>query len=262
MTNSSHPQGAPLAELVAALDNELEIDRFACDSSHNGLQVECSNKPIRRIVCGVDASLTLIARAIAAEADLIVVHHGLSWGDSLKRITGLNYRHLALLFEHDIALWAAHLPLDAHLTLGNNAQLAQALQLQQVTPFGRYSGIEIGIKGGLAQPQSREAFAALLEEELCNRVTVMPFGPAMIRSVGIISGGAATEVEQAAAEGLDAYLSGEATLLGYNLAEQLGCNAFFGGHYATERYGVAALAEWLSERFPVAASLVDLEIVY
>ena len=248
-----------LATLVAALDSHLCIDAFR-DSSNNGLQVACSDKPIRRVCCGVDASLAFFEAAAAQGADLVVCHHGLSWNDSLKYITGLNYRQIACLIENDMALWACHLPLDAHATLGNNFGLARALGLRALKPFGDYHGTMIGCRGTLPRALNVDAFRKRLADELRTDIRVLPFGRSTIRTVGVVSGGAAAEVEQAASAGLDAYVSGEPTLQGYNLAEQLAVNAFFGGHYATERYGVQAVGEWLTQRFKLAATFIDLHL--
>jgi dinuclear metal center YbgI/SA1388 family protein len=250
-----------LAKLVAALDAEMHSDGFQ-DESNNGLQVACGDKPIRKVCCGVDASLACFEAAAAQGADLAICHHGISWGDSLKRITGLNYRQVAFLIHHDMALWACHLPLDAHATLGNNAGLAKALGLRNRKPFGRYHGVSIGFAGTLPRPLSRDAFQRLLTRKIQSDVRSMPFGRAVIRTVGIVSGGAAEAVAQAAEARLDAYVSGEATLQGYNLAEQLGINAFFCGHYATERFGVQAVGSWIERHFGIPASFIDLQLPY
>lgn len=259
---TSSPPSLPLATLVALLDAELRLDLFPQDDSHNGLQVACSDKPIRRICCGVDASLPFFEAAAAWGADLLICHHGLSWGSSLKRITGLNYRQLEFLIRHDLALWACHLPLDAHARLGNNAQLAQALKLRRLQPFGVYRGTPIGFAGELARPMSFDNFADRLQQELGRKVASYQFGSALIRSVGIVSGGAADSVSEAAARGLDAFVTGEPSLVGYNLSQQLGVNSFYGGHYATERYGVAAIGKWLQESHGLTTTFIDLNLPF
>ncbi|MDD5706793.1 MAG: Nif3-like dinuclear metal center hexameric protein [Kiritimatiellae bacterium] len=250
-----------LERVVAELDSALRIADFR-DDSHNGLQVTNRTGSVTRVCCGVDASLPFFEKAAAQGADLLICHHGLSWGDSLKRITGLNYRLLAFLIEHGMALWACHLPLDAHPVLGNNACICHALGLRERRPFGDYHGQTIGFHGHLPRPLSRAAFAARLRDSVSPRLRVMPFGPDRIRTVGVISGGAAAEIAQAATAGLDAYVSGETTLHGYNLAQQLGVNAFFGGHYATEHFGVQAVGAWLQRRFQVPATFVNLDIPF
>ena len=256
------PKSPPrLDAIVAALDAELRLDQFQ-DASHNGLQVACSDKPVRRICCGVDASLPFFEAAARQGADLVVCHHGLSWGDSLRRITGLAYRQIGFLIRQDMALWACHLPLDAHPRLGNNACLARALGLRGLIPFGTYHGMTIGCRGTLPRPLDTGAFEARLQGILPGGLRSLAFGRPTIRTVGIISGGAAAEVEQAAASGLDAYITGEPTLQGYNLARQLGINAFFGGHYATESRGVQAVGSWITGRFNIPSTFIDLAIPY
>ncbi len=250
-----------LDKVVAALDAEMRLKDFT-DSSHNGLQVANRRGRVTRVCCGVDASLPFFEQAAAQEADLLICHHGLSWGDSLARLTGLAFRQVSFLIDHGMALYGCHLPLDAHPTLGNNARICRALGLTKRRPFGDYHGQFIGFSGCLPHPLRRDAFAALLRRKLAPRLQVMPFGPAVIRSVGVVSGGAADLVDQAATAGLDAYVSGEATLQGFNLAQQHGVNAFFAGHYATERFGVEAVGAWLVRRFKLPGGFVDLDIPY
>lgn len=250
-----------LDRIVGYLDRELRIADFK-DSANNGLQVENSGRA-GRVCCGVDASMEFFEAAAERGANLLVCHHGLSWGDSLKHITGLNYRRLAFLVRNDMALYACHLPLDAHPRLGNNAQLCRALGLKRLKPFGLYNGRLIGFRGELARPMSLKAFKSMV----C-RVTgapdmkTMDFGKKTVRRIGVISGGAAAEVVDAAEAGLDVYLSGEPQLMAYNLAREYGINAIFAGHYATERFGVMAVGAELRRRFGVQSGFVDLKIRY
>lgn len=251
-----------LDRLVTALNGELQIEKFPGDPSNNGLQVACSAKPVRTICCGVDASMEFFEEAAGCNADLLICHHGLSWGDSLKYITGLNYRHLQFLLQNDMALWACHLPLDAHMELGNNAGLANEIGLNRLEPFGNYHGTEIGVSGVFPEAVSSDDLTQKLRRALGEHVKLWPFGKNLIRTVGIISGGAADYVDQAADAGLDAYISGEPSLVGYNLARQLDITAFMCGHYATERFGVQAVGRWLEEHFDVSVSFIDLAIPY
>lgn len=246
-------------EIVDFLNADLEISRFD-DISHNGLQVANSGRP-GRICCGVDATMDFFEAAADRGAGLLICHHGISWGDSLKRIEGLVYRQVAHLVRHDMALWACHLPLDAHPRHGNNAGLARALALRGIEPFCEYHGQTIGFRGELPRPLPREDFhRRVLRAIGVNDAKFLDFGPATVRRVGVVSGGAAEEVAQAAAAGLDAYVSGEITLQGYNLARQLGVNAVFAGHYATERFGPRALGRLLNERFEADTEFIDLGI--
>ncbi len=248
--------------LAKALDDELRVADFPDDSSHNGLQVANSGA-VRTVCCGVDASLDFFAAAVERGAGLCVVHHGLSWGTSLARITGLNYRWVETLLRHDLALYAAHLPLDAHPRLGNNAQLAQALALEDAEPFGDYHGMTIGVRGRFAQPMSRAAFRERLAAATPQaRQTPLEYGPETIRTVGIVSGGGADALAEALDRGLDAFVTGEVTLAAFNTAKQGAINAYFAGHYATETYGVRAAGDWLSRRFGVPCEWIDLGLPY
>ncbi len=247
--------------LAQRLDAELRIKAFH-DVSNNGLQIE-NVGPITKVVTAVDASLETFEAAVAQGAQMVLVHHGLSWGNSLAYITGLNRKLVGYALEHNLAVYGAHLPLDAHPTLGNNAQLARALGLEAVRPFMEYHGQMIGFAGTLPQPLTREAFEALVRTAVRpQRLERFAYGPERIRTVGICSGGAPEGVEQAAREGLDIYLCGEANLVAYNLAKQLQTNALFAGHYATERFGIRALGEWLHAQTGLEVAFVDFDLPY
>lgn len=251
---------AQLKEIVKTLDEILALEAFT-DSSHNGLQVENTGR-ISKVCCGVDATLPFFEEAQRAGADLVVCHHGISWGDSLKQITGQNYRLIEFLIRSDIALYACHLPLDAHAEMGNNARLARGLGLRYLKPFGAYHGQLIGFYGRLPKPVPWQTFVSRLERVTGNRVQSMPFGPEQIQRVGVISGGAAGEARQAAELGLDAYVSGEPALQAYHVAEQYGMHAFFAGHYATETFGVKAIGDFLAKRFGLKTAFLDLKIPF
>jgi dinuclear metal center YbgI/SA1388 family protein len=250
-----------LAKMVQFLDRELRVADFK-DSSNNGLQVENGGRATR-VCCGVDASMEFFEAAAKRHADLLICHHGLSWGDSLKRITGLNYKRLSFLLKHDIALYACHLPLDAHPRLGNNAQLCKALGLKKLKPFGLYEGKMIGFAGEFSKPMPYQSFKTLVTKVTGNhRLQTMDFGKKTIRTVGVISGGAADEVGEAGMAGLDVFFSGEPKLLAYNLAREYGMNAVFAGHYATERFGVIAVGNELARKFHVKAEFIDLNVPF
>ncbi len=247
--------------LAKLLDEELHLTAFH-DVSNNGLQIENVGE-ITRVATAVDASLETFEAAVAQGAQMLLVHHGLSWGSSLAYITGLNRKLIAYALEHNLAVYAAHLPLDAHPTLGNNAQIAQALGLTEIAPFMSYHGQKIGFKGVLPQPLTREAFIAKACEVIApERIERFDYGAETIRTVGICSGGAPEGVEEAAREGLDVYLCGEANLIAYNLAKQWGINALFAGHYATERFGVRALGQWLHTQTALPVSFIDFHLPY
>ena len=249
-----------LNKITAHLDKLLKLDQFT-DGSNNGLQV--ANKGnVTRIACGVDASLEFLEAAYAQGANMVICHHGISWGDSLKYITDLNYKRIAYLIEHDMALYAAHLPLDAHPRYGNNAQICKALKLQDITPFGEYGGTTIGFSGKLPKAVSYNKFKQQVKKVMQNELQTMDFGKKTVRSVAVVSGGAAAEVADAGQDGIDVYLSGEPTLQGYNLAKEYGINAIFAGHYATEVFGVKALGKMLTTKFKLKADFIDLKIKY
>lgn len=250
-----------LQTIVSFLDRELNIKAFT-DSSNNGLQVENSGR-IDRVCVGVDASLSFFEEAARRKAQMVICHHGLSWGDSLKRISGLNYRRLKFLMDHDMALYGSHLPLDAHPRLGNNAQIAQALGLRRVKPFGIYHGMSIGFCGALPQAMPYAAFKARVQRVMGNMVGTMDFGKRQVRTVAIVSGGAdAEQIDEAGQKGMDVYVSGESKLAAYHLAQEYKINAIFAGHYATETFGVKALARLLASRFGLKTEFIDMGIKF
>jgi len=247
-----------LQTLVSFLDKELDVAAFE-DASHNGLQVERTG-PVSRIAVGVDASMAFFERAAGQGAELLICHHGLSWGDSLKRITGLNYQRLRFLVEHNMGLYACHLPLDAHPRLGNNARICDALGLQERQPFGDYHGMTIGFRGVLPAPMPYAAFKRRVHEIMGNTVGTMEFGRDEVRTVAVVSGGAADGVAEAGEGGVDVYLSGEPKLEAYSVAQEHRIHVIFAGHYATEVFGVKAVAELLNARFEVEAGFIDMGI--
>ncbi len=246
-------------ELLAKLADKLDIEAFH-DYSNNGLQVDSRRTEIRKVVTGVDATLPFFKAAVEAGADLVICHHGISWGDSLKRIAGLNYERVKFLMDHDLALWACHLPLDAHPELGNNAGICAALGLVERKPFGEYHGNTIGFSGRLSSPLSRDAFANLVRDKIGGNLHTALFGKETIETVGVISGGAANMAGQAADAGFDAYVDGEMDLGSYNLCLQRGLNMFAPGHYATERFGVRALGGWIERTFGIEHQFVDFDL--
>lgn len=250
----------PLQTIASFLNKELNIEAFQ-DESHNGLQVGSSGK-VRRVCAGVDASIAFFEKAAELEADLLICHHGLSWGDSLKRITGLNYRRLKFLMDRDIALYACHLPLDAHPRLGNNAQICKALGLRGLKPFGNYHGTLLGFRGSLPAAMPYAEFKALAHTVFGNTTGTMDFGKKTVKTVAVVSGGAADEIAEAGEEGVDVYVSGEPKLTAWHLAQEYGINAVFAGHYATEVFGVKAVAALLAERFKIEAGFIDMGIPF
>ncbi len=251
---------AKLTTIVNYLNRALRISDFK-DVSNNGLQVENSGR-VNRICCGVDASQAFFDEANKRNADLLICHHGISWGDSLKYLTDLNYHRVASLINNDMALYAAHLPLDAHPRHGNNAVLFKALGLQDRKPFGNYHGNTIGFRGRFASPMPVERFKMRVQKVCGQALQTMEFGKQTIRTVAIVSGGGSDMLPEAAAAGVDAYLSGEPTLPAYHMAQEYGMHVIYAGHYATEVFGVRALADALSKRFKIQAEFIPMNVPF
>ncbi len=223
------------------------------DRAANGLQVE-NNGEITRIAAAVDASLATVRMASQAKADLLVVHHGLFWGAS-HPWTGKRYELVRLLLNANLAVYSSHLPLDAHPRLGNNAQLCAALGLKHCRQFFFDHGLYIGLMADTAL--TRGDLARRLQRLTGAQPLIVPGGPGTCRRIGIVSGGAGADLQKAADEGADTFITGEGPHWTYALAEELGLNVFYCGHYATETFGVKALTAHLSRRFKLPWVFLD-----
>jgi dinuclear metal center YbgI/SA1388 family protein len=235
----------------------LQPERFA-DYCPNGLQVE-GRADVARIVTGVTASQALIDAAIAAQADAIVVHHGYFWKGESPAITGMKRRRIATLLRHDISLLAYHLPLDAHPELGNNAQLARKLGFTVTGGLQPDAAAPIGNVGRLDQPLEPVALARRIAEHLGRKPLLVRGGEHPVRTIGWCSGGAQDYIEQAAALGVDAFLSGEISERTVHCARELGIHYFAAGHHATEKWGVQALGAHLAREFGIAHQFIDID---
>jgi dinuclear metal center YbgI/SA1388 family protein len=236
----------------------MAIDELAgVDNALNGLQVASDRPEIKRAAFAVDASLESFRRAADWKADLLFVHHGLFWGADLP-VTGGHYRRLRLLIERGLALYAVHLPLDMQPEFGNNAGIARLLGVGSLQPFGTYRGRKIGFKGELEAPKSLPEIADLLCGGQQHALGILPFGPQTIHSVGIVSGGAALEALEAIAEGLDLYITGDASHAIYHRSLEAPINVIFGGHYLTEQWGVKLLAEKLRAEQGLETMFLDI----
>ncbi len=244
-------------EIVRYLDETLEAVLYR-DHLPLGLQVPGADE-VRHVCTAVSASLDVFERAAAAGAQMLVVHHGLFWDGTPRRITLLERRRLESLFRNDLSLVAYHLPLDGHGELGNNAVLAALLGLGQVEPFGEYRGRLLGRYGMLPAPEAPIALARRLGETIGSTPLVFPGGPDPIRSVGVISGGAAKEIAAAAALGLDCFITGEPDEDSPYLAAELGVTLIAAGHNATETVGVQAVGERLVREFGVTTEFLAVE---
>lgn len=243
-----------LAALVAYCDKLLNTSGIGdYDGAVNGLQVENFGR-VTRIAATVDASLATVKLAIKAKADLLVVHHGLFWSKS-HPWTGKKYELLCALIENNIAVYSSHLPLDAHPKFGNNAQLCAALGFKKVSPFFQSHGQPIGLQTTVNI--SRDELAAKLGRATNSNPLVIPGGAEMCHRIGIVTGGAGGDLKTAAAEGVDTFITGEGPHWTCALAEELGLNVFYGGHYATETFGVKALCAHLSKQFRVPWVFLD-----
>jgi dinuclear metal center YbgI/SA1388 family protein len=245
---------ASLAAMVSHSDRILRTPEIGdYDGAANGLQVENSGT-VTRLAATVDASLATVKLAVAAKADLLIVHHGLFWNPA-QPWPGKKYELLRLLLENNLAVYSSHLPLDAHPRLGNNALLAAAIGLKKLKPFFASHGQNIGFK---AQTKiSRAALAEKLERATGAKPTIIPGGNEICERIGIVSGGAGADLQQAADEGVDTFITGEGPHWTFALAEELGLNVFYGGHYATETFGVKALAAELAEKFKLPWDFLD-----
>jgi dinuclear metal center YbgI/SA1388 family protein len=241
-----------LREVVAFLDTTLEIERFR-DYAPNGLQVEGAPE-VERVVTGVSASAELISRAIELHADLIVVHHGLVWGAGIPKITGALARRLKLLLGNDVSLAAYHLPLDKHARLGNNVGLADAIALgPSRETFGDVKGTALGLAGSWPHPLTRDEAIGRVAGGVCRGQPprfVFPFGPNLVRKVGLCTGAASDLLEDAARAGCDMFITGELAERAGDLARELEVTLVAAGHVATEVFGPMRLADEIRLRFP------------
>lgn len=243
-----------LTNFTLYMDEYLAIHEISdYPDAFNGLQVQ-GNLEIQRVALAVDACSSTIQMAIDSDAQLLVVHHGLFWGQKAP-ITGSYYSRLNLLIKSGIALYSCHLPLDAHPEVGNNHVLARQLGLQITGGFGRHQEAFLGV----------EAQGELTRDELTNRISstlsitpnVIPTGPKQLRRIGIITGGAGSYIEEAADAGLDTLLTGEGAHHHYFSAEERGVNLIFAGHYATETVGILALQKHIEDRLNLSTCFLS-----
>jgi dinuclear metal center YbgI/SA1388 family protein len=235
-----------LKTLVQYCDRTLHrADILDSPGAVNGLQFE-NRGCVSRIAAAVDASLATVKLAVEARADLLIVHHGLFW-NVRQPWTGKNRELIGLLMENDLAVYSSHLPLDAHPRLGNNAILCAALGLKKLKPFFLEKGFHLGFKAELKI--SRGDLAWRLQRATGRSTIILPGGPSACRRIGVVTGSAGDGLRVAATEGVDTFVTGEGPHWTHALAEELGINVLYGGHYATETFGVKALAAELSRKF-------------
>jgi dinuclear metal center YbgI/SA1388 family protein len=235
--------------LCDRLNERLDRDAYAdVDASANGLQIGPDSLEVERVAFAVDAAVETIEQAAGRDADLLVTHHGISWG-GIERVTGREYERIAAAVENDLCLYAAHLPLDGHQELGNAAGLADLLGLADREPFGTYGGEYIGQQGlapdGLSVEGLRETLGGL--DTGGREVQVLDFGPEEIQRVAIVTGSGVDWLDEAVAAGADVLVTGEGKQNAYHEARESGINVVLAGHYATETFGVRALRELVDD---------------
>jgi dinuclear metal center YbgI/SA1388 family protein len=239
-------------EIVAWADELLDLASYP-DYGPMGLQV-VGTPEVRKIVCGVSASRELFERAAEAGAQLVLVHHGLFWENEPRAVGPVMRERLRALFDADLNLVAYHLALDAHAEVGNNALLCEELGIERQERFAN----GLGFGGRLADPVPISDLAERVQERLDRMPLVFSYGPELVERVAVCSGGAARYLAQAAEEGYDCFVTGEADEPTKHAAKEAGVHFVAAGHYATETLGVRALSARLAERFELAWDFVDL----
>lgn len=238
--------------LEKKMNEELKTDRFQ-DYAPNGLQVE-GRPEVQRIVTGVTACQALLDKAVEQKSDAILVHHGYFWKNEPVVVCGMKRQRLKTLLTHNINLYAYHLPLDAHPLLGNNAQLAQLLEINtlgMIDPLVPY--------GELKAPVGAIDLKKILEKQLDRTVLHCgDAGPADIRRMAWCTGGGQGYLQKAAEFGIDAFITGEVSEQTIHIAREMGVHFYAAGHHATERYGIKALGEWLTERYLLEVEFIDV----
>jgi dinuclear metal center YbgI/SA1388 family protein len=245
---------AALRILTQYLDRYLKVASVTdWPNALNGLQVENSGS-VKKIGAAVDACEFTLRSAARQGIDFLLVHHGLFWSGA-KPLTGPQYRKIRIAFEHNLAVYSAHLPLDLHPDAGNNALLCKALGFKKTSPFFFDKGQFIGLQTQLSI--DRDSLARRLEKAINSGVKLCPGGPQRARRIGVVTGGAGDEIQRAADEGVDTFITGEGPHWSYTAAEDLGVNLIYGGHYATETFGVKSMAAHLSRRFKIPWEFID-----
>src|SRR5437763_4182530 len=243
-----------LSEIVTYADDLLRIREVGdWDNALNGLQIENSGR-VTRIGAAVDAPTRVLTQAAKNSVDLLLVHHGLFWA-GLQSVKSALRRQLQIAFKSNIAVYSAHLPLDVHPKLGNNAQVVAALGFKPAQPFLEEKGQPVGLKVRVSL--ARSELVRRLRKTVGEPIKAFEFGPKQVRVVGVVTGGAGSEIYRVAQEGIDTFITGESPHWAAVAAEELRINLLLGGHYATEVFGVKALAAHLSKRFRIRWEFID-----
>ena len=236
------------------LNTLLQAERFS-DYCPNGLQVE-GKQEINKIVTGVTASMALLQAAHKANADAVLVHHGYFWRGEALPIIGIKKRRIQFLLQHDINLFAFHLPLDAHAELGNNVMLAKRLGL---TITGRAGDKDMLLLAELNAPQTLQALVETIARKLQRTPQVIGDLSQAIKRIALCTGAAQGYIEQAVEAGADVYISGEISEQTVHVAIESGMSYISAGHHATERYGIQALGAHLAQKFDLQHQFIDID---
>lgn len=252
--NIPQPTAIDRMTLCSFLIEALSLDKIK-DISINGLQVQ-GTPTIKKIGLAVDACMETYRMAVKEQCDFLLVHHGIIWG-GIQSICGPLHTQISYLLKNNLNLFAAHLPLDLHPILGNNANLAAIIGLKKLLPFGDYKGTRIGFEGAFGRAVSRDTIVDRLCRSLDTECTVLPFGPDRIRRVAIISGGGAGELPEAINKGIDCYITGESSHENYHAALEAGINVIYAGHYHTEKGGVERIGRLLTRTYGIESVFLD-----
>ena len=242
---------AHLSRIIEFLDTLLEPNKYH-DSGHNGLQVDSGVDEVITIAGAVDCGLSIIATAVEGDADLLITHHGMYWGESAHVANGMFGTKLRLLMQHPCSLYTSHLPLDGNLEVGNAAEILRLLGVNEVHPFAVDGTVTLGARGELNHPASIAEIAQALS--LCEGYgpeIFFPFGSNDIKTIGVCTGAGGFAIDEARRLGIDLVISGEPKQNLYHHAKEIGQSALFIGHYASETFGVKAVLNVLQNTFAV-----------
>jgi dinuclear metal center YbgI/SA1388 family protein len=247
-----------LHEFESYLNNLLKPEQMK-DFCPNGLQIQGREK-VSKVITGVTATQALIEQAIAEKADALVVHHGFFWKNESYVIRGMKHKRIKALLANDISLFAYHLPLDIHPSLGNNAQLATLFSINNVAPLEEGNALSVAVRGDFPSEVSPKALEQRINEKL-NRTClhIAPPSNKAIKTVAWCSGGGQGYIELAAEHGIDAFISGEVSEQTTHVAREMDIHFYCAGHHATERYGAKALAEYINQHLPLEAKFIDMD---
>jgi dinuclear metal center YbgI/SA1388 family protein len=243
-------------KLTDFLDKTLKSKAIP-DASQNGLQVE-GRKEVKKIAFGVSASLELFKKAKKWGADTVIVHHGIVW-DKPERITGVFKGRVEYLFKNEMNLFAYHLPLDMHPTIGNNAQIVKYLGGTKAKPFSLYNGLSIGFSATLKKALTITEIVKILKVKLKANPLVLAHGKQKVKTVGVVSGGAWGHITDAMEENLDLYITGEPSEPVWELAKEGKINFIATGHYNSEKAGIFALEREVAKKLKVQTVFIDVE---